>query len=638
MTLNLKFHLFSLLFLALLIRCEGNLEKNIKESPSDSKIILSQIYENLYGGGKNKTINIVNKFKNELQKIPGFKGLIYDRIKSPLSIYKKFYSKNNYQEGWNSMKDLLGFMIIVDTHKDIDNILDYLLNKYSELKNHKSEFFVFDFRNINIRNKKKYDFNEIKNNYQTNNGYKTVRLNLLYEEYPIEIQIKTKEEYIAHKSTHDIIYKNTHIDDENIKNYISDALFPLIEVLSHKMIYTNFISSETLEKYDNDLKLIFERNLNIYMKYKNIIDSALEMATIYIFLFKNQQYFNLTNINESNEEKILECNILKIIKYLSLEKESILNYNFSISKIVYMDYKEFEVISSKLEDKSLLDSITIYSVNDVIRSKYLNLIDNLGKCYKKISIGIYNDELSKLFLGYDTIFSEDDRIKNIQTIKNINNTGIIDNYGNLKLVNYSLNNTQDKKYKLCYLPGVFDMYHPGHRIYIKKVNELCSGIIIGLKSSNYSKQFKNKEPVFNETERKDILLKVKGINDVYITNNDIQPDNKTLNELIKYSSKSAIFLGSDWKSCEKSLIQIEKNMNNTSDYIQSLNNLKIDSFCKKSKVSFEQYIYLKKNYPEIDLIMVPRENSIHSSTYYRKNILQNIKKINNIEIQDIINV
>ena len=638
MTLNLKFHLFSLLFLALLIRCEGNLEKNIKESPSDSKIILSQIYENLYGGGKNKTINIVNKFKNELQKIPGFKGLIYDRIKSPLSIYKKFYSKNNYQEGWNSMKDLLGFMIIVDTHKDIDNILDYLLNKYSELKNHKSEFFVFDFRNINIRNKKKYDFNEIKNNYQTNNGYKTVRLNLLYEEYPIEIQIKTKEEYIAHKSTHDIIYKNTHIDDENIKNYISDALFPLIEVLSHKMIYTNFISSETLEKYDNDLKLIFERNLNIYMKYKNIIDSALEMATIYIFLFKNQQYFNLTNINESNEEKILECNILKIIKYLSLEKESILNYNFSISKIVYMDYKEFEVISSKLEDKSLLDSITIYSVNDVIRSKYLNLIDNLGKCYKKISIGIYNDELSKLFLGYDTIFSEDDRIKNIQTIKNINNTGIIDNYGNLKLVNYSLNNTQDKKYKLCYLPGVFDMYHPGHRIYIKKVNELCSGIIIGLKSSNYSKQFKNKEPVFNETERKDILLKVKGINDVYITNNDIQPDNKTLNELIKYSSKSAIFLGSDWKSCEKSLIQIEKNMNNTSDYIQSLNNLKIDSFCKKSKVSFEQYIYLKKNYPEIDLIMVPRENSIHSSTYYRKNILQNFKKINNIEIQDIINV
>ena len=638
MTLHLKFHFFSLLFLALLINCEGNLEKSIKESTSDTKIILSQMYENLYGSGKNKTINIINKFKRELGEIPDFNGLIYIRIKSPLSIYKKFYSKKNYQEGWNSMKDLLGFMIIVDTHRDIDNILNYLLNKYSDLKNNNSELLVFDFRNINIRNKKKYDFNEIKNNYQTNNGYKTVRLNLLYEEYPIEIQIKTKEEYIAHKSTHNLIYKNTHIDDENIKNVISDALFPLIEVVSHKMIYTNFTCSETLEKNDNDLKLIFERNLNIYMKYKNIIDSALEMASIYIFLFKNQLYFNLKNLNDQNEEKILECNILKIIKYLSLEKESLLNYNFYISKIVYMDYKEFEMISSKLEDKSLLDSITIYSINDIIRSKYLKLIENLGKCYQEISIGIYNDELSKLFLGYDTIFSEDDRIKNMQTIKNINNTGIIDNFGNLKIVNYSLNNTKNKKYKLCYLPGVFDMYHPGHRIYIQKVSELCSEIIIGLKSSNYSKQFKNKEPVFNETERKDILLKVKGINDVYITNNDIQPDNKTLNELIKYSSKSAIFLGSDWNSCEKILIQIEKNIDNQNCSVQSLNDLKLDAFCKKSLVSFEQYIYLKKNYPKIDLIMVPRENSIHSSTYYRKNILQNIKRINNIEIQDIINI
>ena len=107
MTLHLKFHFFSFLFSSLLLRYEGNLEKNIKESPSDTKIILSQMYENLYGGGKNKTINIVNKFKNELEKIPGFNGLIYYRIKSPLSIYKKFYSKKNYQEGWNSMKDPL---------------------------------------------------------------------------------------------------------------------------------------------------------------------------------------------------------------------------------------------------------------------------------------------------------------------------------------------------------------------------------------------------------------------------------------------------------------------------------------------------------------------------------------------------
>ena len=125
------------------------------------------------------------------------------------------------------------------------------------------------------------------------------------------------------------------------------------------------------------------------------------------------------------------------------------------------------------------------------------------------------------------------------------------------------------------------MYHPGHRIYIEKANELCSNIIIGLKSLNYSKQYKNKEPIFNETERKGILLNVKGIQDVYITNYDIQPYNKTLNELLKYSPQSAIFLGSDWKSCQNLMRQIDISLNDSIEYIEYLNNLKLDSFCKK---------------------------------------------------------
>ena len=454
-----------------------------------------------------------------------------------------------------------------------------------------------------------------------------MRLNLIYEEYPIEIQIKTKEEYIAHKSTHDLIYKNNNIFNNN---NISDSIFPLIEVLSHK--YLNQ-STKNYESCNEDLKLIFERNINIYNENKNIIDDSLEISAIYIFIFNNQKYFNLTLSNEQVNERLIECNILKVIKYLSDKNENLFNYNFSISPIVYMNYSEFQIISSKIENISLLDSISIYSINDIIRNKDLNIIDHLSKCYKKIYFGIYNDELSKLFIGHNTIFSENDRIKNIQSIKNVYDSGIIDKNGNLKIKNYHLNISYNKKYKLCYLPGVFDMYHPGHRIYIEKVNELCSNIIIGLKSLNYSKKFKNKEPIFNETERKDILLKVKGINDVFITNFDIQPNNKTLKELLKYSPRSAIFLGSDWNSCKKLLNQIEINLNNT---IQS--DLNYDSFCKKPLVSLEQYIYLKKNFPEINLIMIPRDNSLHSSTIYRYNITQNFNQMNHFEIRDYINI
>ena len=585
---------------------------------------LTYLYENLYNSKNNTVSVIINKFKSELENIPNFNGIILNRIKSPLSIYKKFFTSNDYQKSWNSIKDLLGFMVIVDTHSEIDNIISYLRNKYSKFKNNYSENFDYDFRKINIRNKIEYENSEIKNNYQLNNGYKTVRINLMYEEYPIEIQIKTKEEYIAHKSTHDLIYKSENVFGQYKQYEISDAIFPLIEVLSHKFLNRNNLISKSDEELDKDLKLIFNRNINIYNENKNITDSALEISAINIFILKNIKYFNFLNSNEQTNERLIECNILKVIKYLSNQNEPILNYNFSISPIVHMTYPEFQIISSKLENLSLLDSISIYSINDIIRNKDLNLIDSLSKCYKKIHFGIYNDELSKLFIGHNTIFPEEERIKNIQSIKQIYDSGIIDNSGILKIKNNHINITTNKPYKLCYLPGVFDMYHPGHRIYIEKANELCSNIIIGLKSLNYSKQYKSKEPIFNETERKGILLNVKGIQDVYITNYDIQPDNNTLNELLKYSPKSAIFLGSDWKSCQNLMRQIDINLNDSIEYIKYLNNLKLDSFCKKPLISLEQYSFLKKNYPKINLIMIPRGNSGHSSSNYGNIITKNI--------------
>ena len=343
----------------------------------DSISTLTHLYEKLYNSKNNTVSLIINKFKSELENIPNFHGIIYNRIKSPLSIYKKFFSDKNYQKNWNSIKDLLGFMIIVDNHREIDDIISYIKYKYSKFKNNNSENFVNDFRMVNIRNKNEYENKEIKNNYQLNNGYKTVRLNLMYEEYPIEIQIKTKEEYIAHKATHDLIYKSDNIIDQDKKFKISDSIFPLIEVLSHKFLNENNLTSKNIEELNMDIKLIFERNINIYNEYKNFIDSALEISAIYIFFQNNKKYFNSINSNEQINERLIECNILKVIKYLSDKNEQILNYNFSISPIVHIDYQEFQIISSKLENLSLLDSISIYSINDIIRNKDLSLIDSL---------------------------------------------------------------------------------------------------------------------------------------------------------------------------------------------------------------------------------------------------------------------
>ena len=118
---------------------------------------LTYLYENLYNSKNNTVSVIINKFKSELENIPNFNGIILNRIKSPLSIYKKFFTSNDYQKSWNSIKDLLGFMVIVDTHTEIDNIISYLKNKYSKFKNNYSENFDNDFRKINIRNKIEFE-------------------------------------------------------------------------------------------------------------------------------------------------------------------------------------------------------------------------------------------------------------------------------------------------------------------------------------------------------------------------------------------------------------------------------------------------------------------------------------------------
>ena len=77
------------------------------------------------------------------------------------------------------------------------------------------------------------------------------------------------EEYVAHKATHDIIYKNNNFGDEMKKYIISDTLFPLIEVLSHKFIYLNSLSYEKIEECDRDIKYIINsiNSTIIYFNY-----------------------------------------------------------------------------------------------------------------------------------------------------------------------------------------------------------------------------------------------------------------------------------------------------------------------------------------------------------------------------------
>lgn len=99
----------------------------------------------------------------------------------------------------------------------------------------------------------------------------------------------------------------------------------------------------------------------------------------------------------------------------------------------------------------------------------------------------------------------------------------------------------EKKYKIGYTTGVFDMFHIGHLNILKKAKEQCEYLIVGVTTDNLCEQRKNKSPIICEEDRMEIVKAIKYVDEV-VPQNDM---NKL--EAVKKYSVDAVFVGSDWK-------------------------------------------------------------------------------------------
>ncbi len=104
-------------------------------------------------------------------------------------------------------------------------------------------------------------------------------------------------------------------------------------------------------------------------------------------------------------------------------------------------------------------------------------------------------------------------------------------------MSYSTN----KKYKKCITYGTFDVYHYGHERLLRRINNLCDEIIIGISSDEFNNkkgkvshdsQNKRIENVINSGYSKKILIEEDwDQKEIDIKNNDID----------------ALIMGDDWK-------------------------------------------------------------------------------------------
>lgn len=103
---------------------------------------------------------------------------------------------------------------------------------------------------------------------------------------------------------------------------------------------------------------------------------------------------------------------------------------------------------------------------------------------------------------------------------------------------------QEKKYKIGYTTGVFDMFHIGHLNILKRAKEQCEYLIVGVTTDELCFKRKNKYPIICEADRMEIVSSIKFVDQV------VKQENMNKIQAIKAYNIDAVFVGSDWKNTD----------------------------------------------------------------------------------------
>lgn len=104
---------------------------------------------------------------------------------------------------------------------------------------------------------------------------------------------------------------------------------------------------------------------------------------------------------------------------------------------------------------------------------------------------------------------------------------------------------EEKKYKVGYTDGVYDLFHVGHLNMIQTAKSRCDTLIVGVHGDDVVEEYKHRRPIINEEDRRRIIESIKGVDKAVINR---FRDKKKLWELHHFD---VVFIGDDWKGTER---------------------------------------------------------------------------------------